>query len=944
MESFFKRRSARRRLLSVTVVALVTAVVGAPSALAGFRVPVDLALTGQPTNMQVVTAENGLSIAVWIHGTGSYNTVYAQHIGADGYLGPVIPDLTVAGHDANRVQVAMDPEGNATLVWGWQDGEAQEIAQTRRIAADGTVGPIHDLTESVALPTEPQVVVDRNGVATIVYRQDGVGGIPVWTVRMAGDGTLGTPHQLSTLPGTGDDAEVGLDSQGRATVAWAFSNGGSSTAQAVRIAADGTIGTMRDLAPPTPGWAQETQVAVAGDGSATVAWTRQLGSGDNPVQVVRIAADETVGSVLDIAQSGADANQPRIGADADGDTTLTWTSTAAGFVRTAKVARLSADGTLGTLYDLATPAAGGNSPEVAVAPNGVATLTWMQQNGGNFVQARTMSADGELGATHDLSEPGAGYPKVAVDPRGNTILVWEQDSTSAQMTMSTRGFLRAVSSVSPVTDTGLFDLQLGGVSLATSVGDGGDTGVWAFPDGVPTPVGQTAVAPTSLSDYATTVTCRHNDGAGSEVASAQDAGPIDITLGDFELVRCAFANTRIPPPPPPTFTSRPAAISSSSNFAFAGQPGNTFTCSIDGGAYAACSSPFSPTGLSDGDHTLAVVQHDGGRASPPASASWRLDTTPPPPPTIVTGPLGNVSSTTAVFEFGGEPGGSYECRFDGGAWSACVSGQRYESLKRGAHRFAVRQIDAAGNVGSAAEQAFTIGARASAKPTRLDGKVAATVEVVNKRVSVGCRLDRGAIRSCGIRAYAVVANGRGGARRVFIGSGKRTLRAPAGALAAVSVKLNARGRGMLAGTLAGVKTSFEARATTFGWPVRLRAKARTRLFPPQRFIVPNDGLFESDSAALMPDGQRFLRHLGERLRGVRALECVGFTDALGAAEYNERLGRARARTVCDFLAQMPAIRKAKRTISSQGENRPRASNATAAGRALNRRVELTVRY
>ena len=106
----------------------------------------------------------------------------------------------------------------------------------------------------------------------------------------------------------------------------------------------------------------------------------------------------------------------------------------------------------------------------------------------------------------------------------------------------------------------------------------------------------------------------------------------------------------------------------------------------------------------------------------------------------------------------------------------------------------------------------------------------------------------------------------------------------------------------------------------------------------------NDGLFESDSAALEPAGERFLRNLAKRLRGVGSLECVGFTDALGAAAYNERLGHARARTVCDFLAQMPAIRKARRTISSQGENRPRASNATAAGRALNRRVELTVRY
>jgi outer membrane protein OmpA-like peptidoglycan-associated protein len=897
--------------------------------------------------MQVATAQNGQSIAVWIHGTGSYNTVYARQIAADGTLGPIIPDLTTAGNDANRVQVAMDPDGNATLVWGWQDGPSSELAQTRRIASDGTVGPTQNLTVSVATQTEPQVVVDRDGVATIVYGQQGVGGDTTWTVRMAADGTLGTPHQLSASPGFGTNADVDIDPQGRATVAWVFFNGGSSIVQSLRIDADGTIGTTHDLVAPAPGFPQGPRVAVAGDGSATVAWERFVGGGDSPVQAVRIAADETVGSVLDISQAGADASQPRIGADDDGDTTLAWTSIAAGFVRTAKVVRLSADGTLGTVFDLATPAVGGNSPDVAVDPNGVATIAWIQQNSGDRVRARSMSADGVLGTTHDLSQLGAGanLPRVAVDPRGNAIVVWEYDSTSAQMALSERGFLRAVSSVSPVSDPGLFDLQLGGVSLTKSVGDGGDTGLWAYPADVPTSVGETAAAPTSLSDYATTIGCRDDDGAGSQVASAQNPGPLDVTLDDAEQVRCDVANTRTMAPPPPTFTSRPAAISSSSNFVFVGETGNSFTCSIDGGAYASCASPFTPTGLSDSDHTLAVVQHDSAdRASSAASATWRLDTTAPLAPTIVAGPLGAVVSTTAVFEFGGEPGGSYECRLDGSAWSACLSGQRYRSLKRGGHRFAVRQIDAAGNVGGATEQAFEVGAKAFATPTRLRGKVGATAEVIDRRFSVGCRLDRGAIRSCAVRAYAVVADGRGGARRVYIGSGRRTLSTAAGALAAVSVKLNARGRGMLRGTLAGVETAFRAHATAFGSSVSLRAKGRTRLFPPQRFIVPDDGLFASDSATLKSAGQRFLRHLGEHLRGVGSLECVGFTDSLGAAAYNERLGYARARTVCDFLAQTPAIRKAKRTIGSQGENRPRASNATAAGRALNRRVELTVRY
>lgn len=518
--------------------------------------------------MQVATASDGRSIAVWIHGNGTYNTVYARQIAPDGALGPVIPglaDLASAGYDANRVQVAMDPEGDATLVWGWQDGDGTERVQTRRIAADGTVGPTDDVTASAAVQMAPQVVTDGDGVATIVYRQLGSGGTTIWATRVAADGTLGAPRQLSASPGFGDSAAVGLDSQGRATVAWVFTAGGSSVVQSLRIAADGTIGATHDLSAPATGVPDGPRIAMAGDGSATVAWARYIRFGDSPVQVVRIAEDGTVGSVLDISRAGADADQPRLAADDDGDTTLTWTSVGAGSVRTAKIVRLSADGTLGTVFDLATPAAGGSSPDVAVDPSGAATTIWVQQNSGDLVQARSMSAGGVLGTTIDLSQAGVGegLPKVAVDPRGNAIVVWEYNSTSVQMALSERGFLRAVSSVSPASDSGLFNLQLDGLSLATNVGDGGNTGLWAFPADVPTRVGETAAAPTILSDYATTIACRDDDGAGSVVASAQNAGPLDVTLGDAEQVRCDVGNTHIVPPPPPRDTTPAPATTAS---------------------------------------------------------------------------------------------------------------------------------------------------------------------------------------------------------------------------------------------------------------------------------------------------------------------------------------------------------------------------------------------
>jgi hypothetical protein len=64
--------------------------------------------------------------------------------------------------------------------------------------------------------------------------------------------------------------------------------------------------------------------------------------------------------------------------------------------------------------------------------------------------------------------------------------------------------------------------------------------------------------------------------------------------------------------PETTFTSKPAAASTatSASFAFTSPTATTFECSLDGAAYAACSSPHLVTGLAVGDHSLSVRGKD----------------------------------------------------------------------------------------------------------------------------------------------------------------------------------------------------------------------------------------------------------------------------------------------------------------------------------------------
>ena len=74
------------------------------------------------------------------------------------------------------------------------------------------------------------------------------------------------------------------------------------------------------------------------------------------------------------------------------------------------------------------------------------------------------------------------------------------------------------------------------------------------------------------------------------------------------------------------------------------------------------------------------------------------DTT-PPQTTIDSGPAATTTSTSASFAFSSsETGSSFECSLDGAAFTSCTSPAAYTGLGVGPHTFAVRAIDAGGNV------------------------------------------------------------------------------------------------------------------------------------------------------------------------------------------------------------------------------------------------------
>ncbi|MBK9062908.1 MAG: OmpA family protein [Acidobacteria bacterium] len=99
--------------------------------------------------------------------------------------------------------------------------------------------------------------------------------------------------------------------------------------------------------------------------------------------------------------------------------------------------------------------------------------------------------------------------------------------------------------------------------------------------------------------------------------------------------------------------------------------------------------------------------------------------------------------------------------------------------------------------------------------------------------------------------------------------------------------------------------------------------------------------FETGKAALKPSAQLTLAKLAGIAQVFPAvnLRVEGFTDNVGSAASNQKLSEARAKAVYDFL-KAQGVADTRLAFQGLGPASPVADNATAEGRAKNRRVEI----
>jgi hypothetical protein len=243
------------------------------------------------------------------------------------------------------------------------------------------------------------------------------------------------------------------------------------------------------------------------------------------------------------------------------------------------------------------------------------------------------------------------------------------------------------------------------VAITQAPGDPSNsaTGTFAFSSGDPTAsfacqIDGAGFAPcssgftsASLADGSHTFTVRATDPVGNAATAA--------FTWTIDTVAPAVTITGGPPA---------ATASTTATFTFTTSGGAVaVACSVDGGAFATCTSPQTVSGNADGMHSFVVRATDAAGNQGSDTRAWTVDTVPPVVSvTPVTTPTNNTAPSVSFTVTGAT---AIQCRVDAGSFAACTSPFTPPALPDGGHTVTVRGTDAVGNVGTGATT-FTVDA------------------------------------------------------------------------------------------------------------------------------------------------------------------------------------------------------------------------------------------
>ncbi len=373
----------------------------------------------------VAINQNGIVTAAWSQTDGGFRNIWAnRYTPVNGWETAQL--IETYDSDADTPQVGVDSNGNAIVVWGQMSEGIPSIWANRYVSGSGW-GTAQLIETSSAMSFNPRMAMDNSGSTIAVWIQNSGGQNTIWTNRYEVASGWGSAQALESS-GQPDFVTVAIDGTGNAMAVW--------NAGFVIWACPYTLGNGWG----TPQWINiqggntgPPQIALDSNGNAIVAWHESDGTRHH------IWSNRYhVGTGWGLAQlvetnSTSDAYYPQVGIDLNGNAIVGWYqddgpqwSTWANIYY--------ADGTgWGTPQQLSANGAISSMPQIAMDLTGNAIVVWFQADGSrtnmwaNRYGRHFGWGTAQLIESIDGNIATIGNPGLAVHKRGNVVAVWAQN-------------------------------------------------------------------------------------------------------------------------------------------------------------------------------------------------------------------------------------------------------------------------------------------------------------------------------------------------------------------------------------------------------------------------------------------------------------------------------------------------------------------------------------
>src|SRR3990172_9341444 len=331
------KRAASLCLLTVLIAGAVLAGVGSAASDPGWGAAVSLESNNLDAVFpQVAVDPRGNAIAVWRQFDGNIDNLTAnRYVAGLGWTGEVLIEAEDAG-GATQPQIALDPQGNAIVVWRQSNGTRDSIMANGYVAGVAWGAPVYVETDDAGNAAYPQVDADTAGNAVAVWHQSDGTRTNIWANRYAVGAGWGPAQLVETLDlGDAEYPDVAMDAAGNALAGWYQFDGtrfdvwanrfvasaGWGSAERIENGADNAFGPALAMDRSGNGVAVFTQF----DGTVFNAWANRYAVGSGGGSPVLLENQPGGPIALDVAMD-AFGNAVAVWHQFDGTRTNIWSN------------------------------------------------------------------------------------------------------------------------------------------------------------------------------------------------------------------------------------------------------------------------------------------------------------------------------------------------------------------------------------------------------------------------------------------------------------------------------------------------------------------------------------------------------------------------------------------------------------------------------------------